>query len=141
MLSTQIGYLKSEYGAGGFFGADFMEDEPAFSPKWTARFAGTWTHDNDSGSQLLFTLAANYRDAMWLSVENTPALTEDDYWVVDAIATWVSEGGHWSVSGGVKNLTDEVYRVEGQEFRSVGGIQTAYYGHPLTWMIGVEYRY
>ncbi len=78
---------------------------------------------------------------MWLSVENTPALTEDDYWVVDAIATWVSEGGHWSVSGGVKNLTDEVYRVEGQEFRSVGGIQTAYYGHPLTWMIGVEYRY
>jgi len=141
MLSTQIGYLKSEYGAGGFYGADFMEDEPAFSPKWTARFAGTWTHDNDSGSQLLFTLAANYRDAMWLSVENTPALTEDDYWVVDAIATWVSQGGHWSVSGGVKNLTDEVYRVEGQEFRSVGGIQTAYYGRPLTWTISVDYRY
>ncbi len=141
MLATQIGYLKSEYGAGGFYGADFMEDEPAFSPKWTARFAGTWTHDNDSGSQILFTLAANYRDAMWLSVENTPALTEDNYWVVDAIASWVSQGGHWTVSGGVKNLTDEVYRVEGQEFRSVGGIQTAYYGRPLTWTISVDYRY
>ena len=141
MLSTQIGYLKSEYGAGGFYGADFMEDEPAFSPKWTARFAGTWTVDTDSGSQVLLTLAANYRDSMWLSVENTPALTEDDYWVVDAIVTWVSTGGNWTVYGGVKNLTDEVYRVEGQEFRSVGGIQTAYYGHPLTWTIGVDYRY
>lgn len=140
-LSTQIGYLKSKYGAGGFYGADFMEDEPAFSPKWTARFAGTWTVDTDSGSQVLLTLAANYRDSMWLSVENTPALTEDDYWVVDAIVTWVSTGGNWTVHGGVKNLTDEVYRVEGQEFRSVGGIQTAYYGRPLTWTIGVDYRY
>jgi iron complex outermembrane receptor protein len=55
--------------------------------------------------------------------------------------TWVSTGGNWTVHGGVKNLTDEVYRVEGQEFRSVGGIQTAYYGRPLTWTIGVDYRY
>ena len=44
-LFTQIGYLKSEYGAGGFFGADGIEDEPAFSPKWTARLGGTRTHE------------------------------------------------------------------------------------------------
>ena len=131
----------SEYGAGGFFGADGIEDEPAFSPKWTARLGGTWTHDLANASQLLFTLSGNYRDAMWLSVENKPALTEGDYWVVDAIISWVSQGGNWTVRGGVKNLTDEVYRIEGQEFSSVGGIQTAYYGNPRTYTISLDYRY
>jgi len=141
MLSTQIGYLDSKYGKGGFTGADGVPDEPAFSPEWTARFAGTWTQPLPGGSSLAFTGAASYRDAMWLSVENTPALTEDSYWVMDALVSWVSESGRWTVSGGVKNLGDEVYRVEGQEFRSVGGIQTAYYGYPRTWTIGFDYRF
>ena len=140
-LSTQIGYLDSEYGAGGFTGADGLADEPAFSPEWTARFAGTWTQGLNNGSDLMFSAAANYRDAMWLSVENTPALTEDDYWLLDAMVSWVSGDGHWTISAGAKNLTDEVYRVEGQEFRSVGGIQTAYYGHPRTYTVGFDYSF
>jgi iron complex outermembrane receptor protein len=140
-LSTQIGYLDSKYGGEGFFGADGVEDEPAFSPKWTARFAGTWTQNLPNGSDLLFTASANYRDAMLLSVENTPALAEGDYWLMDALVSWVSEDGRWTISGGVKNLTDELYRVEGQEFRSVGGIQTAYYGHPRTYTVGFDYRF
>ena len=140
-LSTQIGYLDSEYGAGGFSGSDGVEDEPAFSPKWTARFAGTYTFDFSSGSQFALTAAANYRDAMWLSVENVLPLTEDDYWLLDGFASWTSSGGKWVLTAGVKNATDEVYRVEGQEFRSVGNIQTAYYGHPRTYTFTVDYRY
>jgi iron complex outermembrane receptor protein len=141
MLSSQIGYLDSEYGAGGFTGADGIEDQPAFSPKWTARFAGTWTQDFSNGSELLFTASANYRDFMYLSVENTEALTQPEYWVVDAILSWVSSDGTWTISGGIKNMLDEVYAVEGQEFTSVGGIQTAYFGDPRTYTLGVEYRY
>jgi iron complex outermembrane receptor protein len=140
-LSTQIGYLDSEYGSGGFTGSDGVEDEPAFSPEWTARFAATWTQNFANGSDLMFSAAANYRDAMWLSVENTAALTEDDYWLTDAMVSWLSSGGHWTISGGVKNITDEVYRVEGQEFRSVGGIQTAYYGNPRTYTVGFDYSF
>ena len=140
-LSTQIGYLDSEYGAGGFSGSDGVEDEPAFSPKWTARFAGTYTFDFSSGSQFALTAAANYRDAMWLSVENVLPLTEDDYWLLDGFASWTSSGGKWVLTACVKNATDEVYRVEGQEFRSVGNIQTAYYGHPRTYTFTVDYRY
>ena len=140
MLSTQIGYLDSEYGSDGFTGADGVADEPAFSPEWTARFAAMWTQDLGN-SELTFAASGNYRDAMWLSVENTAALTEDDYWVIDALVSWHSGDGRWTISGGVKNATDEVYRVEGQEFRSVGGIQTAYYGYPRTYTIGLDYSY
>ncbi len=140
-LTAQVGYLDSEYGAGGFSGADGLADEPAFSPEWTARFGAMWTQNLANSSELTFSAAGSYRDAMWLSVENTPALTEDDYWVMDAMVSWLSAEGHWTISGGVKNLTDELYRVEGQEFRSVGGIQTAYYGYPRTYTIGFDYSF
>jgi len=140
-LSTQIGYLDAEYGKGGFFGADGMEDQPAFSPEWTARFAGTYTFDFSGGARLAFTAAANYRDAMWLSVENSPALYESDYWLLDGLVSWISQDDRWTVMAGIKNATDEVYKVEGQEFRSVGNIQTAYYGYPKTYMLSVEFKY
>jgi iron complex outermembrane receptor protein len=141
ILAAQIGYLDSEYGSGGFTGADGVADEPAFSPEWTARLGVTWTQNLDNGSDLMFSAAGSYRDAMWLSVENLPALTEDDYWLMDAMVSWMSGDGHWTISAGAKNLTDELYRVEGQEFRSVGGIQTAYYGQPRTYTIGFDYSF
>ena len=78
---------------------------------------------------------------MYLSVENTEALTQPEYWVVDAILSWVSSDDTWTVSAGIKNMLDEVYAVEGQEFTSIAGIQTAYFGDPRTYTIGVEYRY
>jgi hypothetical protein len=42
---------------------------------------------------------------------------------------------------GIKNATDQVYKAEGQEFRSVGNIQTAYYGYPKTYMLSAEFKY
>jgi iron complex outermembrane receptor protein len=140
-LSTQIGYLKAKYGAGGFFGADGVEDEPAFSPKWTARFFGMYTFDLSGGSQFSLSAAANYRDSMWLSVENVLPLTEGDYWLLDGFVSWISESGRWTLTAGIKNATDEEYRIEGQEFRSVGNIQTAYYGNPRTYTFTVDFRY
>jgi iron complex outermembrane receptor protein len=140
-LSTQIGYMKSEYGKGGFTGSDGVEDEPAFSPKWTARFAGTYTFDLSGGSMLNFTAAANFRDSMWLSVDNVTPLSESDYWLLDGFVSWVSGNGNWTLTAGIKNATDEVYKVEGQEFRSVSNIQTAYYGNPRTYTFTVGFRY
>ncbi len=140
-LSTQIGYLDAEYGDGGFTGSDGVEDQPAFAPEWTARFAGMYTFSLSDGSSLNFAADANYRDAMWLSVENVAPLTEGDYWVLNGFVSWVNPDGKWTVMAGIKNAADELYKVEGQEFRSVANIQTAYYGDPRTYTLSVEYRY
>ena len=140
-LSTQIGYLDSEYGKGGFSGADGIEDEPAFSPKWTARFFGMYTFDLSGGSQFSLSASANYRDSMWLNVDNLLPLSETDYWLLDGFVNWISESGRWTLSAGVKNATDEEYRVDGQDFRTVGNIQTAYYGNPRTYTFTVDFKY
>ena len=62
-------------------------------------------------------------------------------WLMDVLFNWSFADDHWSIFGGIKNLTDELYRVEGQDFRSVSNIQTAYYGDPKMWTVGLEYRY
>ena len=41
----------------------------------------------------------------------------------------------------VKNLADEVYKTDAQEFSSVGGIRTAYFGAPRTVMATVTLKY
>ncbi|MBT8059026.1 MAG: TonB-dependent receptor, partial [Gammaproteobacteria bacterium] len=62
-------------------------------------------------------------------------------WLLDGFISWVSSDGRWTLLAGVKNATDEEYKVEGQEFRSVGNIQTAYYGNPRTYTFSVDYRF
>ena len=47
----------------------------------------------------------------------------------------------WQVRAGVRNLTDETYMIEGQEFASVGNIQTAYYGLPRNWYVSLRYNF
>lgn len=140
-ISAQVGYLDTEYGAGGFTGSDGVADAPAFAPEWTGRLGAVWTVDLAGGHSLAFGADVNYRDDMWLSVENVDPLREDSYWLTNGFVTWNHGGGHWQVMAGIKNATDEVYKVEGQEFRSVGNIMTAYYGDPRTWNVSLNYRY
>lgn len=140
-LTAQVGWLDSEYGGEGFSGSDGVADEPAFSPEWTARFGAIWTIDLASGSAIRIGADANYRDAMFLSVENVAPLTEGDYWLTNGFVSWTTADEHWTVTAGIKNAGDEVYKVEGQEFRSVGNIQTAYYGDPRTWTLSLDYRF
>ena len=56
-------------------------------------------------------------------------------------AKWDSADGRWQLRAGVRNLTDEVYKTDGQEFSSVGNIQTAYYGAPRNVRVGVDVRF
>lgn len=140
-LTAQVGWLDSEYGGEGFTGSDGIADEPAFSPEWTARLGAIYTIDLAGGSAIRIGADTNYRDFMFLSVENVAPLTQDDYWLVNGFVSWTSADDHWTVTAGLRNATDEVYRVEGQEFRSVGNIQTAYYGDPRTWTLSLDYRY
>ena len=62
-------------------------------------------------------------------------------WDVLALVRYNSSGGRWSLGAGIKNAADERYKVEGQEFRSVGNIQTAYYGNPRTWNVMFEMNF
>ncbi len=149
-----LGYLNAEYGEfidQRFPGGDRAEfDEPPFSPEWTARLAGHYRIPTDYGE---FNLGAdvNYRGDTVLSVDQsvisgttvTPVESafQDGYWLLNARLAWTHPEGHWGVALYGKNLTDELYKSDYQEFSSVGNIRTAYFGDPRTVSVKLTYTY
>lgn len=148
-LATQIGYLNAEYkefnetvSVGGKATVrDRSGDHPAFAPEWTARFAAAYTFEFGADGAITVGADTSYRSKSWLSVDNRDVLSQQGYWVSNAYATWASANGHWNVSAGVKNLSNELYKTDAQEFSSVGNIQTAYYADPRTWSLTVGVRF
>ncbi|MEO1306177.1 MAG: TonB-dependent receptor, partial [Pseudomonadota bacterium] len=145
-LDAQIGYLDAEYG-------EFLDqnaptgdradtDEPAFAPDWTARFGATYDVDFANGSTLTFGGDANYRGEHALAVDQqVPEVFQDGFWLANARIVWTDPSDSWTLGVYGKNLTDEVYKTDFQEFSSIGGIRTAYFGAPQTFQVQVTKRY
>ncbi|TVQ47451.1 MAG: TonB-dependent receptor [Gammaproteobacteria bacterium] len=149
-LAAQLGYLKADYKefrgrAAGPDGSviiiDRSGDEPPFAPEWTARLAASYTFEFGTSGSLTLGADGAYRSKAWLSVDNQDVLTQSGYWLANAFVSWLSDDARWRVTGGVRNLTDEVYKVDAQEFTAVGNIQTAYYGDPRTWTLSLRYSF
>ena len=159
-LNAELGYLHAEYGefseqraaiapATGFTTLDRSWQTPAFSPEWTGRVAGRYEWDLGDTGFVSVGAQARYRSEMALAIDNAslttrarfPGIFQPSYWLYDAQIVW--ESSERRVSAGLygKNLADEVYKTDAQEFSSVGGIRTAYFGAPRTVMATVTLKY
>jgi iron complex outermembrane receptor protein len=163
-LDAQIGYLHAEYSE--FFETrqlanpapppatiptvvDRSFQTPAFSPELTARFGAVYTVSLDKHGNLAFGGSARFRSEMALAVDNSdiftkaqfPGMWQDSYWLYDAQVVWTDPSEKFSVGLYGKNLSDEIYKTDAQEFSSVGGIRTAYYGAPMTGQLKLTVRY
>lgn len=160
LLDAQIGWLDAEYGeffeqraatlpATGFITLDRSWQTPAFSPEWTARFGAQYRFGFADGSGVTAGVSARYRSEHALAVDNADLATrvrfgglwQDDYWLYDARLVWENTEGNFNMGIVGRNLGDEVYRTDGQEFSAVGGIRTVYYGAPQTWTATLGWRY
>ena len=149
-LSAQIGWLDADYKKFEDFRLDpsypgfdpnVNHDHVPFSPDWTARVALHHNFSIANGSNLGVGGDLSYRGKTWLSVDNREVLSQDAYTLAGLYAIWDSPEYVWQVRAGVRNLTDEEYKVEGQEFASVGNIQTAYYGWRRNWYVSLRYNF
>ena len=149
-VSGQVSWLDAKYGRFDDFRLDpdyagydlnVSHDHVPFSPKVTARVAVQQGFDLANGSRLGIGGDLSYRGTTWLSVDNRDVLKQDYYSVVGLFGVWDSPQYKWQVRAGVRNLTDETYMIEGQEFASVGNIQTAYYGLPRNWYVSLRYEF
>ena len=150
VLSAQLGWLDAEYDRFDDFRLDptypgydpnLNHDHVPFSPDMTARIALQHGFDLGDAGSLGVGADASYRSKTWLSVDNRDVLTQGAYTLFGLFGVWDSPQYTWQVRAGVRNLTDEVYKTEGQEFASVGNIQTAYYGLPRNWYLSVRYNF
>ncbi|HEY1069816.1 MAG TPA: TonB-dependent receptor [Thermomonas sp.] len=149
-ITAQLSWLDAQYKRfddfrldPGYAGYDLNvnHDHVPFSPKVTARVAVQHGFDLANGSRLAVGGDLSYRGTTWLSVDNRDVLKQGYYSVVGVYGVWDSPQYTWQVRAGIRNLTDETYMVEGQEFASVGNIQTAYYGLPRNMYVSVRYNF
>ncbi len=148
-VDAQLGLLNAEYGEfldqryPGGDRADF--EEPAFAPEITARLGGAYTWTFDNIGELTLGASASYRDAHALAVDQSEQALlpfgtvdrideafQEAYTLYDARLVLADFAGNWSAGIYGRNLSDEVYATDFQEFSSVGGIRTAYFGAPRT---------
>ena len=115
--------------------------KPAFAPPITFSLATDYTVPLGDAGSVTFGGDARFVDKQFLSVDNRPGLYEDGYMLLNAFVQYDAPGGRYYVRGGVKNLTKELYKTDGQEFSSVGNIQTVYYGDPRTWSLTAGFRF
>ena len=149
-LSAQIGWMDAKYDKFDDFRLDpsypgydlnVSHDHVPFSPDWTARVALQHVFSLGDVGSLTLGGDVSYRGDTWLSVDNRDVLSQDAYTLVGAYGVWDSPQMAWQLRAGVRNLTDKEYKTEGQEFASVGNIQTAYYGLPRNWYVSLRYNF
>lgn len=149
-LSAQLGWMDAKYDSFEDFRLDpsyagydptVNHDHVPFSPDVTARVALQHAFSLGDNGSLTFGGDVSYRSETWLSVDNRKVLSQDAYTLLGAYGVWDSPQLTWQVRAGVRNLTDKQYKTEGQEFASVGNIQTAYYGLPRNWYVSVRYNF
>lgn len=149
-LSGQLSYMNARYDnfadprldvSYPGFDPNVSHDHVPFSPKWTGRVALQHTILMDGGAGITIGGDVAYRDDTWLSVDNRSNLMQDGYATYGLFGVWDSSDYAWQVRAGVRNLGDKVYKTDGQEFSSVGNIQTAYYGMPRNYYLSVRYNF
>lgn len=146
-LQLAVGYLSADYKKFRDCRPQYLPDcdhsneEPPFAPEWTLGLRTGYTFTLTGGSTLRFGIDASYKADHYLSVDNREVLKQDDFWLLNALATLRGADGGWWLSIGGRNLTDEVYKTDAQEFSNVGNIQTAYYGDPRTWSVSLGFAF
>ena len=115
--------------------------QPAFAPPITLTLASDYTIPLGASGSLTLGGDARFVDKHFLSVDNRNNLSEPGYWLANAYLQYDAPGGRYYVRGGVKNLTGSLYRTDGQEFSSVGNIQTVYFGDPRTYSVTAGFRF
>ena len=152
-LFASVGYLDADYkrfddprrlppAGGAAFSCNptgaKITCRPAFAPPLTLRAGGEYRVPLGEAS---LTLGGDVRfvDKQYLSVDNRPGLTEDGYLLGNLYAQ--VDFDKFYLRGAVKNVGNTLYKTDGQEFSSVGNIQTVYYGDPRTWNVTVGVRF
>lgn len=115
--------------------------QPAFAPPISFAVASDYRIPLGDAGTLTIGGDARFVDKHFLSVDNRPGLVEPGYWLANAFVRFDDAGRNWYLQGGVKNAFDALYRTDGQEFSSVGNIQTVYFGDPRTFNVMVGFAF
>ena len=138
-INLGLGLLNTEYEDFVIASGDFSGNDITMSPETT--FNGLIQYDIplDNGSRITLQTDFNYQDEVQFDALNNPLLSEDDYWLWNARASWTSANEQWEVAAFGRNLGDEEYMVYAFDL-SFFGFNEEMLGTPMSYGVEVTYR-
>jgi iron complex outermembrane receptor protein len=137
-----VGYLDAYYTQIDLSAAPVTKNSKfAFVPEWTASAAVN--ADVYEGSMGKLTLRGDwsYQSSTFKDAVNSPELFQPAYSVFGASASFTDKSEHFTLTGGVTNLTDKRYIQGGYVDLNIAGAATASYSRPREWFLKLAYKY
>ncbi len=140
-LFAGIGFVEADYdtfmdGAIDRSGQDFP-----YTPKWNINVGAQHTTIIDDFGTVTGRVDYSYRSEHFLDVANSPGLLQDDYGLLNAHVSYETADGQFGLALFGKNLTDEIYKVNGLDASAFFGLAFASFGAPRTWGIEATARF
>lgn len=134
---SNLGLLNASYKEFRDDQRDRTGQEPIRAPDLTLNIGAAYQMDLGNAGSLDVAADARHVSSYFTSIDNSDLLFEDGYTLVGLQAVWRDVNEVWSVRAGVKNLFDVIYQVDAFEFRTLGNVQTGFYGAPRTWSVAI----
>jgi iron complex outermembrane receptor protein len=137
-LNLGVGYLHNEYerldSSVGYSPANKLPQ----APEWTLNAGIQYTHmlPNDGGS-LLARLDGSYRSKTYHDPQNSLAITEGGYGLLNLRIAYTSPDEVWQLAGFVTNLMDEEYYTSAEYVPSFG-FYNGVVGRPREWGLSLS---
>ncbi len=110
------------------------------TPKLKFYLGPQYVMDLEGRGQLQFNVDWTHTSTEYNDIGNTAELTRPNTNMVNASVTYRAPAGHWEVTVGGTNLTNERYVVSGQWQGAISVIDAAY-SDPTEWYASVRFRY
>lgn len=133
-INTNIGLLDHQIKDSRFNDKD-LPNAPKLS------FSNIIRYEYSLSNNLTLTpmLMTSYQEETFKSVENTPLIQSDSYWLLNTRVS-IQQGVQWELAAWANNLTDEVYVIDSFD-QSGQGIYIFNYGMPRTYGLSLSYRF
>ncbi len=136
-LNVGIGYLDNEYKTLAASTGYPITNKLPSAPKWTLNAGAQYAFDLGAGmGQVTLRGDVNYRGETFNDPQNTAAIAQAGYTLLNTRLTWDSADENWQVSAFVLNLTDKEYFSSAESIPAFG-IRNAVYGRPREWGVSV----
>jgi iron complex outermembrane receptor protein len=115
-----------------------IENRLKYVSPFSGFFSANYEHSLPGTAGSLSVLAnMTVQGDFFTSTVNDPFAFEDGYTLLGAQIEYRTFDRNWSIAGGVRNLTDEIYELRS----SNGGGGARFYGAPRTWYGTVQYNF
>ena len=117
-----------------------VDVEPTYAPEVQAMGVVRYTWDG-LGGVMTVQGDASYSDEYFYNLRNFDADKFDSYTLVNALLSWQSSDGGWTVTGAVRNLTDERAGLQGFDLATLCGCNEVAYRSPREYTLGLRVEF